>query len=212
MCVEGLARPFFSRVSISDADTRLPSRLYPRTPRSAWASISPRTWLPRTTDGPKIRYVPSPGTRVYLQLTSWAPQGLSADEMRAYQGNLCDPEDPAPAALASPSFFDFDIAAVGLGFHHFDDPTLAARRLVERLKPGGVLLVLDFLPHGHVVSLPLSLLPVMAKKSPLECITIPRTPGINTLLEANERIPDTARCFAHGHAPRLLQGGDPEDL
>ncbi|KAK4143554.1 methyltransferase [Dichotomopilus funicola] len=74
-------------------------------------------------------------------------QGLTASEMHAYQGNLCVPEDPNPALLASPEFTNFDIAAVGLGFHHFDDPKLAARRLAERLKVGGVLMILDFLPH-----------------------------------------------------------------
>jgi len=67
--------------------------------------------------------------------------------MYAYQGNLCAPDDPNPPALASPEFYNFDIAAVGLGFHHFDKPALAARRLAERLKTGGVLLILDFLPH-----------------------------------------------------------------
>lgn len=67
--------------------------------------------------------------------------------MHAYQGDLCNPSDPSPVALSAPSFFDFDIAAVGLGLHHFDDPALAAKRLVERLRPGGVLLIIDFLPH-----------------------------------------------------------------
>jgi Methylase involved in ubiquinone/menaquinone biosynthesis len=66
--------------------------------------------------------------------------------MRAYQGNLCVPDDPNPAAFSGPEFFNFDIVAVGLGFHHFDDPALAARRLAERLKDGGVLTILDFLP------------------------------------------------------------------
>ena len=42
-----------------------------------------------------------------------------------------------------------DIAVVGLGFHRFDDPNLAARRLAARLRPGGILLILDFLPHGE---------------------------------------------------------------
>ncbi len=44
-------------------------------------------------------------------------------EMHAVQGNLLDPADPSPAGLAGPEFFDFDIAVVGLGFHHFDDRT-----------------------------------------------------------------------------------------
>lgn len=70
--------------------------------------------------------------------------------MHAYQGNLCVPDDPNPAALTAPEFSDFDIAAVGLGFHHFDDPSLAARRLAERLKTGGVLMILDFLPHDSM--------------------------------------------------------------
>ncbi|KAK0633727.1 S-adenosyl-L-methionine-dependent methyltransferase [Immersiella caudata] len=79
-------------------------------------------------------------------------QGLAESEMRAYQGDLTVPNDSNPAKFASENFFDFDIAAVGLGFHHFDDPTLAAHRLVERLRIGGVLLVLDFLPHEKMHS------------------------------------------------------------
>lgn len=77
-------------------------------------------------------------------------QGIPASEMFAHVGNLIDPSDPSPAAFTGPEFHDFDIAAVGLGFHHFDDPALAAKRLAERLKPGGVLFIIDFQPHEHV--------------------------------------------------------------
>jgi len=69
--------------------------------------------------------------------------------MFAHQGNLCDASDANPAAFTGPQFQDFDVATVGLGFHHFDDPDLAAQRLAARLRPGGVLLILDFLVHGH---------------------------------------------------------------
>lgn len=79
-------------------------------------------------------------------------QGLAKAEMFAYKGNLCDPDDPEPAAFASPEFSAFDVAAVGLGFHHFDNPQLAASRLVDRLKPGGVLLIVDFLTHAPLSS------------------------------------------------------------
>lgn len=69
--------------------------------------------------------------------------------MHAYPGNLLDPSAPSPASLSSPHFHAFDLAAVGLGFHHFADPDLAARQLAARLRPGGVLFIVDFLPHGH---------------------------------------------------------------
>ncbi|KAI1321890.1 S-adenosyl-L-methionine-dependent methyltransferase [Xylariaceae sp. FL0255] len=73
-------------------------------------------------------------------------QGLSHKEMHAVLGDLAAPT--VSDNLSSPDFFNFDIAVVGGGFHHFGDPDLAAKRLVERLKPGGVLLIWDFLPHG----------------------------------------------------------------
>ncbi|RYP55941.1 hypothetical protein DL769_010011 [Monosporascus sp. CRB-8-3] len=74
-------------------------------------------------------------------------QGLAPDEMHAVVGNLADPDKPD--VLPGPEFRDFDLAAVGGGFHHFADPELAAARLVKRLRPGGVLLIWDFKPHGH---------------------------------------------------------------
>lgn len=81
--------------------------------------------------------------------TSAQNQGIPESEMHAVVGNLIDAKSPPPAHLAGPEFHDFDIAVVGLGFHHFDDPALAAKRLAERLKPGGVLMIVDFLPHEH---------------------------------------------------------------
>ncbi|KAJ2899668.1 methyltransferase-like protein [Zalerion maritima] len=77
-------------------------------------------------------------------------QGLSESEMHAFVGNLCSPKDPSPAAFSDPKFFDFDVAGVGLGFHHFDDPGFAAKQLTGRLKPGGTLFIIDFLPHDEL--------------------------------------------------------------
>jgi SAM-dependent methyltransferase len=76
-------------------------------------------------------------------------QGLTPDFMAASVGNLLDPVDPSPAEFAGSEWFNFDLAVVGLGFHHFEDPTLAAARLAERLRPGGVLMIIDFMPHAH---------------------------------------------------------------
>lgn len=77
-------------------------------------------------------------------------QGIPQSEMFAYVGNLLDPTNPSPASLSGPKFYNFDIAAVGLGFHHFDNPAFAAKQLAERLKPGGVLMIIDFAPHEHL--------------------------------------------------------------
>jgi len=42
----------------------------------------------------------------------------------------------------------FTVAAVGLGFHHFHNSALVLRRLAERVRPGGVVLILDWLPSN----------------------------------------------------------------
>ncbi|GAB7352588.1 hypothetical protein MBLNU459_g2970t1 [Dothideomycetes sp. NU459] len=62
-------------------------------------------------------------------------------------GDLVAAEDPHPP-LSDPAHRDYDIAAVGLGFHHFESPELCVERLVERLRPGtGVCLIIDWLPE-----------------------------------------------------------------
>ncbi|KAB5547018.1 S-adenosyl-L-methionine-dependent methyltransferase [Coniochaeta sp. 2T2.1] len=77
-------------------------------------------------------------------------QGLAKEEMYAYQGDLCKADDEKPEQFEGEEFYGFDVAAVGLGFHHFDNPSLAASRLVSRLKPGGVLMIVEFYSHGDV--------------------------------------------------------------
>lgn len=62
-------------------------------------------------------------------------------------GNLLDPAG-TPAAFDGPKYKDFELVAVGLGFHHFKDLDLTMSRLLERLKPGGVFLIVDFVSHG----------------------------------------------------------------
>jgi SAM-dependent methyltransferase len=72
-------------------------------------------------------------------------QSTTALEISASVGNLLAPTDPSPEGFESEEFHNFDLAAVGLGFHHFEDPVLAARRLAARLRAGGCLLIIDFL-------------------------------------------------------------------
>ena len=71
-------------------------------------------------------------------------EGLNA---HAIVGNLLTSLAPS-ASLSAAEYYNFDLAVVGLGFHHFPDIPLATQRLVERLRPGGVFMILDFVTHA----------------------------------------------------------------
>lgn len=74
--------------------------------------------------------------------------GLSTEQAHAVVGDLLGAT--VPPGLSGPEFYNFDVAAIGLGFHHFEDPPLAVKRLAERLKAEtGVLIIVDFLPFEH---------------------------------------------------------------
>jgi SAM-dependent methyltransferase len=83
--------------------------------------------------------------------------GLTTEQAHAVVGDLLGAT--VPSDLSGPDFYNFDVAAIGLGFHHFEDPPLAVKRLAERLRADtGVLIIVDFLPfeanshshsHGH---------------------------------------------------------------
>lgn len=81
----------------------------------------------------------------YKHLTaSHSPRSL---RVSSHEGNLFAQQAP-PARLQEPDLFNFDVAAVGFGFHHFENPLLCVERLAERLKPGGTLLIIDFCDDG----------------------------------------------------------------
>ena len=60
--------------------------------------------------------------------------------------------DTPDDSLQGDEFHNFDLAVVGLGFHHFPSHVVALQRLAERLKIGGVLLILDFTPENELLS------------------------------------------------------------
>lgn len=81
---------------------------------------------------------------------------LTGDLLSSSPADLPQPDD----FVAGHEMTGFDIVAVGLGFHHFHDPDGAIARLAERVSPGGVLLIVDFVEgkgweddfkrsHGH---------------------------------------------------------------
>ena len=65
------------------------------------------------------------------------------EKAHAYVGDLCG----ETVSEDLDRFTNFDLAAVGLGFHHFEDLPRITGRLVGRLKPGGVLMIIDFFNH-----------------------------------------------------------------
>ena len=81
----------------------------------------------------------------------------SVKKARARVGNILTTNSDSSSSssddesLNGAEFWNFDIAAVGGGLHHFDDPAEAIRRLAERLRDGGVLLIVDFVEEeaGH---------------------------------------------------------------
>jgi SAM-dependent methyltransferase len=74
-----------------------------------------------------------------------AELGLS-DKMTAVQGNLlASTVQATKPALTDEELSGFDLAAICLALHHVDDVELAVGRLADRLRPGGVLLIIDWM-------------------------------------------------------------------
>ena len=77
--------------------------------------------------------------------------GLPPERVNAVVGDLC--ADEVPEHLNAPEFYNFDIAVISLGFHHFENPVRAIERLTERLKTAtGTLIIVDFLPFDEEAS------------------------------------------------------------
>ncbi|KAH7116937.1 S-adenosyl-L-methionine-dependent methyltransferase [Dendryphion nanum] len=76
--------------------------------------------------------------------------GLPPSKIRGIVGDIFARDSPLSEELSTPEFWDFDFATVGFGFHHFEDVVHASRCLKERLRPGGVLLISDFLEGGDL--------------------------------------------------------------
>lgn len=71
--------------------------------------------------------------------------GHSEEKMRAVWGDLLDPAGTPGPELDGPEFRDFDVVAMGYALHHVDDTQNMIQKLSERLRPGGTLLIIDFI-------------------------------------------------------------------
>ncbi|CAG9976907.1 unnamed protein product [Clonostachys byssicola] len=71
--------------------------------------------------------------------------GLPESRMMAVQGNLlAHTVEATNPPLSQEQLSSFDLVAICMALHHVDDIELAIKRLAERLRPGGVLLVIDW--------------------------------------------------------------------
>nr|POE88436.1 putative methyltransferase c1347.09 [Quercus suber] len=72
--------------------------------------------------------------------------GMAAAQVTAECGDFCVEQVLEPFASSS-EWRDFDLAAVLVGFHHFESPALAIRNLAASLRPkSGTLIIVDILP------------------------------------------------------------------
>ncbi|TFA97727.1 hypothetical protein CCMA1212_010475 [Trichoderma ghanense] len=73
--------------------------------------------------------------------------GIPAEQMLAVQGSI--PSTETDTVLSKKEFFDFDLIAISMALHHIDDRVRVLSGLFERLRSGGVLVVVDLTPEAH---------------------------------------------------------------
>lgn len=75
-------------------------------------------------------------------------QGLSEQEMYAIQGDL-GPSSTATTShpeLQGKDFYGFHVIVISMGLHHIENPQDLLKNLVERLREGGAIIIIDWVP------------------------------------------------------------------
>ncbi|RSL62617.1 hypothetical protein CEP54_005610 [Fusarium duplospermum] len=70
--------------------------------------------------------------------------GFSPEKVKAVQGDLVDPKSTPSPELNSPEFFNFDLIIMCMALHHVEEPEKMIGKLSERLREGGVLIIVDW--------------------------------------------------------------------
>ena len=69
-------------------------------------------------------------------------RSLTENQMHAVHGDLmAQPVDPS---FLGEKWTNFDLATISMALHHLEDPFEGVKKLVERLREGGTLLVIDW--------------------------------------------------------------------
>ena len=76
--------------------------------------------------------------------------GISEAQMHAVRGDLLAPAAEGP--LESPDFYGFDLVVMSMALHHVDEPEAIVMNLVKRLKPGGTVVIIDWIPSARASS------------------------------------------------------------
>ncbi|KAG8355049.1 hypothetical protein FVEN_g6970 [Fusarium venenatum] len=74
--------------------------------------------------------------------------GYTPTKMHAIQGDMIEPESTPCPELDTPAFFNFDLIVMCMALHHIEDPDNMILQLSKRLRPGGLLLIIDWVSHS----------------------------------------------------------------
>ena len=97
----------------------------------------------------KVRGIDVSGAMVDEYNQRAKAQGLKPEVIHAARGDVTDTSATSQSDISASEFWNFDLAVVSMAFHHFEYPEMAAKKLVERLKPAeGILLILDWAEDG----------------------------------------------------------------
>lgn len=75
--------------------------------------------------------------------------GYTPIKMHAVQGDIIEPESTPSAELNTPAFFDFDLIVMCMALHHIENPDNMILQLSKRLRPGGILLIIDWISDSE---------------------------------------------------------------
>jgi SAM-dependent methyltransferase len=111
---------------------------------------------------------------------------IPQNTINAVVGDLFDKANPSPPEFNAPEWKNFDLVTVGFAFHHFEDVVHSAKRLKDRLRPGGALVINDFLEGGDL-------------KADENGNPIPGTEGNHAMHHHHHKHGDGPKDEKHGH-------------